>query len=75
MPAPETNHVIAAVVDEAMRAKEEGKERVILFNWSGHGMIDLSAYDAYLSGKLEAYELPDSEIARALNAIKDFPKP
>ena len=58
-----------------MRAKEEGKEKVILFNWSGHGMIDLSAYDAYLSGKLEAYELPDSEIARALNAIKDFPKP
>jgi tryptophan synthase beta chain len=75
VPAPETNHVIAAVVDEAMRAKEEGKEKVILFNWSGHGMIDLSAYDAYLSGKLEAYELPDSEIDRALNAIKDFPKP
>jgi tryptophan synthase beta chain len=38
-------------------------------------MIDLAAYDAYLSGKLEAYELPDEEIARALNSIKDFPKP
>ena len=52
IPAPETNHVIAAVVQEAMRAKEEGKEKVILFNWSGHGMIDLSSYDAYLAGKL-----------------------
>jgi len=67
--------VIAAVVDEAMRAKEEGKEKVILFNWSGHGLVDLSAYDAYLSGKLQAYELPDEEIEKALMAIKDFPKP
>lgn len=75
IPAPETNHVLAAVVDEAMRAKEEGKEKVILFNWSGHGLVDLSSYDAYLSGKLQAYELPDEEIERALKAIKDFPKP
>jgi len=75
IPAPETNHVIAAVVDEALRAKEEGKEKVILFNWSGHGLVDLAAYDTYLSGKLEAYELPDEEIERALRAIKDFPKP
>jgi tryptophan synthase beta chain len=66
---------LAAVVDEAMRAREEGKEKVILFNWSGHGLVDLSAYDAYLSGKLQAYELPDEEIARALRSIKDFPKP
>ena len=64
-----------AVVAEAQRAKEEGKERTILFNWSGHGMIDMAAYDAYLSGKLEAYELPDEEIERALRSIKDFPKP
>ncbi len=75
IPAPETNHVLAAVVDEAMRAKQEGKEKTILFNWSGHGLVDLAAYDAYLSGKLEAYELPDHEIDRALAAIKDFPKP
>ena len=52
--APETNHAIAAVVQEAQRAKEEGKEKVILFNWSGHGLMDLAAYDAYLSGKLDA---------------------
>ena len=48
---------------------------MILFNWSGHGLVDMSSYDAYLSGKLEAYELPDEEIERALRAIKDFPKP
>jgi tryptophan synthase beta chain len=75
IPAPETNHAIAAVVEEARRAKEEGKERTILFNWSGHGLVDLAAYDAYLSGKLVSYELPDEEIARALKAIEGFPKP
>jgi len=52
-----------------------GEEKVILFNWSGHGLVDMSSYDAYLSGKLQAYELPDEEIQRALLAIKDFPKP
>jgi tryptophan synthase beta chain len=75
IPAPETNHAIAAVVDEARRAKEEGKEKVILFDWSGHGLVDLASYDAYLSGKLEAYELPDEEIQRALKAIEGLPKP
>jgi tryptophan synthase beta chain len=73
--APETNHAIAAVVQEAERAKEEGKEKVILFNWSGHGLVDLAAYDAYLSGKLQQYELPEEEIARALKAIEGLPKP
>ena len=75
IPAPETDHVIAAVVDEARRAKEEGKEKVILFNWSGHGLVDLSSYESYLSGKLMPYELPDEEIDRALKAIEGFPKP
>jgi tryptophan synthase beta chain len=75
IPAPETNHAIASVVAEAMRAKEEGKEKVILFNWSGHGMVDLASYEAYLSGKLEPYAMPDSEIERALKAIENFPKP
>jgi len=50
--APESAHAIKAVMDEALKAKEEGKERVILFNHSGHGLLDLGAYDAYLSGKL-----------------------
>jgi tryptophan synthase beta chain len=52
LPAPETGHAIRAVVDEALAAKETGEERVILFNFSGHGLLDLSAYDDYLHGRL-----------------------
>jgi len=74
IPAPETDHVIAAVVDEAMRAKEEGKEKTILFNWSGHGLVDLASYEAYLSGKLTQYELPAEEIERAKRTVARFPK-
>ena len=75
IPAPETNHAIAAVVQEAERAKQEGKQKVILFNFSGHGLIDLSAYDAFLSGKLTQHRLTDEEIERALKSIEGFPKP
>ena len=52
LPAPETGHAIQAVIDEALAAKETGEERVILFNFSGHGLLDLSAYDDYLHGRL-----------------------
>jgi tryptophan synthase beta chain len=52
VPAPETGHAIRAVVDEALAAKESGEERVILFNYSGHGFLDLSAYDDFLHGRL-----------------------
>ncbi|HMK97954.1 MAG TPA: TrpB-like pyridoxal phosphate-dependent enzyme [Acidimicrobiales bacterium] len=52
VPAPETGHAIRAVIDEAVAAKEAGAEKVILFNYSGHGLLDLSAYDAYLHGQL-----------------------
>jgi len=75
IPAPETNHAIAAVAAEAQRAREEGKERTILFNFSGHGLVDMAAYDAYLGGKLAPYQLPDEEIQRALRAIDNLPKP
>jgi tryptophan synthase beta chain len=51
--APESAHAVAAVVEEAKRAREAGKQRVILFNLSGHGLLDLSAYETYLSGKLQ----------------------
>jgi tryptophan synthase beta chain len=50
--APETGHAIRAVVDEALACKETGEERVILFNYSGHGLLDLSAYDDFLNGRL-----------------------
>jgi tryptophan synthase beta chain len=75
IPAPETSHAIAAVIDEAKKAKEEGKEKVILFCWSGHGLMDLSGYDAYFHGKLKDYALPDEEMARSLSVLKDLPKP
>jgi len=52
--APETGHAIRATIDEALRAKEEGVERVILFGYSGHGLLDLSAYDDYLNDRLDA---------------------
>jgi tryptophan synthase beta chain len=53
LPAPESAHAIRAVVDEAIQAREEGRKKVILFNLSGHGLLDLTAYDAYLTGKLQ----------------------
>src|SRR5207245_1146842 len=52
IPAPETAHAVRAVVDEALAAREEGAERVILFNYSGHGLLDLQAYDDHLHGRL-----------------------
>ena len=74
IPAPETNHAIAAVIAEAKRAKEEGKEKTIFFNWSGHGLVDLAAYDAFLSNKLTSYAMPQEDIDKALKAIEGLPK-
>jgi len=53
LPAPEPSHAIRAAIDEAIKAREEGRKRVILFNLCGHGLLDLAAYDAYLSGRLQ----------------------
>ena len=69
LPAPESAHAIRAAVDEALAAKEEGKPRVILFCLSGHGHFDLSAYEDYLSGKLQDYEYPGKAIEEAMAAI------
>jgi len=65
VPAPEAGHAIRPVIDEALKAKEEGKERVILFNLSGHGHFDMAAYDAYFAGKLQDYEYPAEAVAEA----------
>jgi tryptophan synthase beta chain len=54
IPAPETSHAVRAAIDEALKAKEEGTERVILFGYSGHGLLDLQAYDDFLNGRLDA---------------------
>jgi tryptophan synthase beta chain len=71
IPAPETAHATRAAIDEALKAKEEGRSKVILFNHSGHGLLDLAAYDEYLAGKLIDYELPDKEIERALEELPE----
>ncbi len=73
--APETNHAIAVLIREAKKAKEEGKQKVLLLNWSGHGLVDMAAYEAYLTGRLKNYELPQEEINRALAEIAPLPKP
>ena len=75
VPAPETNHALAQVVAEAKQAKEEGKEKVILANFSGHGLLDLSAYEKYLAGELEDIALSEAEISKANELLKDYPKP
>jgi len=73
--APETTHALASVIDEAKKAKEEGKEKVILFNWSGHGLLDLGGYDQYFAGELENYHLPEDEISNSEKVFENFPKP
>jgi len=69
LPAPETSHSIHAAVVEALKAKEEKKEKCIVFNYSGHGHFDLAAYDKYLDGKLEDYAHPEDEIQKALSEL------
>jgi len=75
IPAPETNHAISVVMSEALKAKEEGKEKVILFNFSGHGLIDLVGYDKYFSKELTDFALSEEEIAAAEKVFENFPKP
>src|SRR5512133_495037 len=69
VPAPESSHAVRAAIDEAVLAKEEGKERTILFGLSGHGQLDMGAYDAYLSGNLEDYEYPSEMVKQALDRL------
>ncbi len=70
IPAPESTHAIAAAIREALRAKEEGTPKTILFNLSGHGMIDLYAYEQYLAGALRDYTPGDDEIARTVAQLE-----
>ena len=74
IPAPETSHAIAAVIDEANKAKEEGKEKVILFSWSGHGLMDLTGYANFMEGRLEDYPLPEREMQESLKILEGLPK-
>ncbi len=70
IPAPESTHAIAVAIQEALKAKEEGKEKVILFNLSGHGLIDMAAYDNYFSGKLTNYDVPESMIQENVSKLE-----
>jgi tryptophan synthase beta chain len=75
IPAPETSHAIAAVIDEAVKAREEGKEKVILFNWSGHGLMDLKGYESYMEGKLIDFPLPEEDLQASIRSLDGLPKP
>ena len=69
IPAPESSHAIRGAIDEALRAKEERKERVILFNLSGHGHVDMAAFDDYFAGRLEDFEYPKEKVQESLQRL------
>jgi tryptophan synthase beta chain len=69
VPAPEPTHAIAAAIREANRCKESGESKVILTALCGHGHLDLAAYENYLAGKMEDYDLTDEELAQALESV------
>jgi len=69
LPAPEAAHAVRGAIDEALRCKEEGRKRTIVFNLCGHGYLDLSAYEAYMAGKLQDYEYPAEKVAEALRGL------
>ncbi|MFG6390229.1 TrpB-like pyridoxal phosphate-dependent enzyme [Muribaculum sp.] len=70
IPAPESSHAIATAIREAKKAKESGESKVILFNLSGHGLIDMAAYDQYICGDLQNYEIPESEIEANVSKLE-----
>jgi tryptophan synthase beta chain len=73
--APETSHAIAAVIQEAIKARAEQREKVIVFNYSGHGLLDLTGYEKYMAGELRDYALPEEDLQAALEPIQKYPKP
>ena len=73
--APETSHALASVVEETNKAKEEGKEKVILFNWFGHGLMDLVGYDKYFGGELVDYTLPEEDLETFRASMAELPRP
>jgi len=75
IPAPETTNALAQVIKEAELAKQEGKEKVIVFNFSGHGLLDLTGYEKYLAGGLSDFALSDEEMDKSTAVMANFPKP
>jgi len=74
IPAPETSHAIRVAIDEALDAKKKGEKRIILFNFSGHGNFDMTAYQAYLAGQLKDYEYPAEAIKAAMESLPKVPE-
>lgn len=72
IPAPESAHAIAVAIREALKAKEEGTKKTILFNLSGHGLIDMAAYDQFFSGQMQNYKLTDEEIAKSTKELENL---
>jgi tryptophan synthase beta chain len=75
IPAPESTHAIACAIDAAKQATEEGKEKVILFNLSGHGLLDLMAYDKYFSGDIQNIDFTDEMMQEGTQILEQYPKP
>ena len=71
--APETNHAIRVTIDEALKCKETGEPKTILLAHSGHGHVDMAAYDDYLSGKLQDYEYPEEKVKESLEHLPKVP--
>jgi tryptophan synthase beta chain len=69
IPAPESSHAVRSAIVEALKAKEAGEEKVILFNLSGHGLLDLSGYEAYFAGQLTDYSMPQEDIDKSLESL------
>ena len=72
IPAPESCHAIAATIQEALKCKETGEAKTILFNLSGHGFVDMGAYDQYFSGEMQNYHLSDEELARFIKPVDEL---
>lgn len=72
--APETSHAVAGAIQEANKAKEEGKEKVIIFNLSGHGIMDLLGYEKYLAGELQDHVLSEEDLQASLKHLEGLPK-
>ena len=70
IPAPESCHAIAATIQEAEKCKLEGKKKVLLFNLSGHGLIDMAAYDRYIAGDIQNYSPSEQELEHNLEEVK-----
>ena len=74
IPAPESCHAIAATIREAKRCKESGEQKTILFNLSGHGLIDMTSYDRFINGDLQNYSLSDAEIRKNVSGLEQIIK-